>query len=507
MSNKTTLKEIFKKYVLTAQNNLILREKSQNKKLYRLKSKKDRIIEAVDKLEAMPIFKTLVCATADAYSECIFEGRKIEFNSIFKDIDTFWINVVQNFFRRSEIYIKLINNDIFDIDNYFQLYHDCFMKRQVNIRYLVPLHFVDFTGVESIDFKTFNIRKFSNEELSDIVQNNINEIFYPWAIWNVDMLSMLWFVDVTNSATITDNLLKSRVFYEFSGNDYIDCAADDFIIQDNPSYKSVPNLVLATLSLYNWNSSCQKAVSPGFTLPFIAILDDYYLIYPKRAPKNNHLGITIYAEYEVDEDDRRVCTNCGFKPTVRFKLDEVKTDNFRLFTDYINDQINDDIFRIWPFINTAFSFLLKGFFIDDVSRSTEQLLWHITTIEALLGEKPTKDKRITEIVPTRLEKILGTFYHEKKGVKELFRQLYGIRCELVHGRTWKESTRIKHLYEARNLARMACIWFILFLNGIMQNHGKNNEQLSREDILSKIDSDKWNDYFPKDVNWLFVREG
>lgn len=166
--------------------------------------------------------------------------------------------------------------------------------------------------------------------------------------------------------------------------------------------------------------------------------------------------------------------------------------------------MNDEIFRIWSFMDVAFQFLFKAFFIDDFSRSTEQLLWHITAIEALLGER---GKKLTEIIPTRLGKMLGTFDHGQKTVGKLFNKLYGIRCALVHGRAWKESTRIKNLYEARNLARMACIWFILILNEIMKNHEKDIKQLSREDILSEIDSDKWLDYFPKDVNWLFAREG
>ena len=52
------------------------------------------------------------------------------------------------------------------------------------------MEFVDFAE-ESMDFGSFQIRKFSTKELNTILRNEINEIFYPGAYIDVTELNKL----------------------------------------------------------------------------------------------------------------------------------------------------------------------------------------------------------------------------------------------------------------------------------------------------------------------------
>lgn len=49
---------------------------------------------------------------------------------------------------------------------------------------------------EIIDCSTFIIKRFSAEELSELVNNNVNDLFYHQAVWDVDRFSMYWFLEV-----------------------------------------------------------------------------------------------------------------------------------------------------------------------------------------------------------------------------------------------------------------------------------------------------------------------
>jgi hypothetical protein len=148
----------------------------------------------------------------------------------------------------------------------------------------------------------------------------------------------------------------------------------------------------------------------------------------------------------------------------------------------------------------AFKYLYTAFFINDLSKATEQLLWHITTIEALLGEE---GEGITSKLKHRLANILGKDYKGgRKKVKELFYKIYKMRCNLVHGRGYGEDISIDYLYEARNLARKACIWFIIYLNIIINKDCYKVAKPTREDILTLIDSNRWQDDFPKKSSGL-----
>lgn len=325
MSNKTKINRLLEEYILLAHDYFIKYNESQPNKVCPLKSKKDRIVEAVANLESLTVFNELVSITWDEYIETFFEGREVnDYGFPLIDIYIHWRYLVKNFFRRSGIYIDMFNDDFIDIDKLIQLYYDSFTMREAKVRYLAPLELTDFSVDERIDFKTFSIRKFSEDELEKILDNNINNIFYPWAVWDVKKLSMLWFVDITVYRKISSNILGSRVFYDLGGDSFSSCEADDFVIKNKPSYESIPEHILKILVLFDWNYYRQKSIAQGFKLPFVLVLDDYFLIYPKRAVSNYILPSTITVDMiETDYGDT-VINNIGFKPLHVFKLNELK---------------------------------------------------------------------------------------------------------------------------------------------------------------------------------------
>ena len=87
-------------------------------------------------------------------------------------------------------------------------------------------------------------------------------------------------------------------------------------------------------------------------------------------------------------------------------------------------------------------YFVKAFFTDSFEKGLEQLLWNITALEALLGEK---NDDLTESLARRISTILGTTKKEKKKIKKQFKELYNFRCALVHGIHFKEEIYIGHL--------------------------------------------------------------
>ena len=62
-------------------------------------------------------------------------------------------------------------------------------------RILAPMEFVQFPKRE-LKFSGFDIRKFDRNELDAIVGNDVNRVFYPYAVVDTDVLKEYWFVVV-----------------------------------------------------------------------------------------------------------------------------------------------------------------------------------------------------------------------------------------------------------------------------------------------------------------------
>ena len=110
----------------------------------------------------------------------------------------------------------------------------------------------------------------------------------------------------------------------------------------------------------------------------------------------------------------------------------------------------------WDFFENALRYLGKAALAKP---DLEQLLWNISVLDCLLGDKA----EVTQSIKRRLSNIIGTTDEEKKRVKRWFEELYEFRSDLVHGNSFKKKAQYHHLAKARDLARRAMGWFVDYL--------------------------------------------
>jgi hypothetical protein len=126
-------------------------------------------------------------------------------------------------------------------------------------------------------------------------------------------------------------------------------------------------------------------------------------------------------------------------------------------------------------------YLVKGFFAEGF----EQLLWHITAIDALLGDDaPGAANRLAR----RVAAILGSTRNEQSMIRERFRELYDFRSRFVHGAPIEKQALTDHLRDARETARAMLVWFLAFLTHIHDVMRREGLQVpTRKVLLQMID--------------------
>ena len=125
-----------------------------------------------------------------------------------------------------------------------------------------------------------------------------------------------------------------------------------------------------------------------------------------------------------------------------------------------------------------------------MSRGPEELLWHVTVLEALLGDEGSG---VTKRLAPRLCMILAGNHEERQIIKKRFDELYAFRCDLVHGRARKGKPYIGHLRMGRALARDSFLWVLHFLHHVRGEFqkGRGDKRLpDRKTILALLDQKK-----------------
>ncbi len=406
-----------------------------------------------------------------------------------------WEHSIKKFFRRSGCYHSIIENNPINVDDIFKTYLHAFQRSSVQRTYLVPMGLVYFSE-KSMDFSSFQIQQFTKRELINICQNNINENFYPYAHISLNQMNLLqncWFI------CITESIPRSKGAFVFG----------EEVSQVKPEYTSHPGpveLVLKKLILFDWQwdqmqelpsldgqkkETCKdkERFWQGFEVPFIIVLDDDPLNSPRR--------IDVSRLRTVPDFDPHSGEEIGEVPETVIHFDEEEIDKFKDFILQIEgiSSILTPLEQDWRFLEVAQGFFLKAFFADGL----EQLLWHITTLEALLGENIPD---LTELLAKRISRILGTTRRERTNLKKQFKELYKLRSDLVHGNVFKEQVYVGHLYTARSLARRTLLWFLHCLKEIkehLQSELGEGTIPTRKDILMSIDLD-YNERLR--LNWL-----
>jgi hypothetical protein len=253
----------------------------------------------------------------------------------------------------------------------------------------------------------------------------------------------------------------------------------------SPEYTRLPSAierVLARLILFDWVVEPQDDHFPygsqfGFNVPFVIRVDDDELRSPRGAPDCSKLATTPQIDpYTEEEYETRI---------LFFHLSESHTVAFEECAERADQclrHLETDGTR-WPFLKVAIGNLIKAFFADGL----EQLLWHVTALEALLGERK---QGVAGSLAKRTAAILGTTEKERKELRKRFNELYDLRCDLVHGNEFKRDVQWQQLFEARTMARRVTIWFVHYLGEIAARLNQESWQgdvPKREDFLSLLD--------------------
>ena len=441
--------------------------KHPSESLHILRSTEQQIRSLVEELEEQHEFKQLVGATRSEFSKDDFERR----------IGGLWDQRVKSFFRRSGLYQNLFAGRQIDPHSIKALYQDAF-ERSITTTYVAPLEFVEFAE-ERMDFEDFQIRRFAAEELNELLKQRICQLFYPWAVVNTSRLAPYWFLVCAEEKTP-----EGPGDWQWSA---------DIEMRYSP-FSGRLKQAFRRLILYRWKDPftehsqllIPKRVDPWagpfqFCIPFTFAISDSLIEAPLRSPDLSLLAVQPVFDNTTGEE-------IGEEPCPGWVLSEEENHEFCSFIEQAGVLLkNAQLDRPeWRFADTALNFLEKAF----LSQGAEQLLWHITTIEALLGEKT--ESGLTNLLKRRIALILGNSEEERKQIRKNFQELYDLRSDLVHGSATLPDRKIYHghLGQAREIARAVTLWMLCYLSHIRVTSQHDSELPSRENILAVLDMDE-----------------
>ena len=452
--------------------------------LVELRNKARHPCNLVDQLEDGPEFSVLLKETISAFRRKGWHSSRSESS---------WRDGIRQFFRRTGYYTDTLFKGSDTPCDLVKRYEAAFQRRHVQTTYLAPLEFVEFPKPE-LKFSGFDIRKFDRKELDEIVGNDVNRVFYPHAFLDKDTLDALqeyWFI----VAKVEEEPRRLGYLY-YSAADA--AAVKGHVYVEYTRFPPAIERVLARLVLFDWvgnpqdqlTYSGQDGLPFSFEIPFVLRVDDNDLKGPESAPDCSNLksygpkygdpdtGEEYNAHHVIfDLNESRVAAfeQCVQRADECLRhLEKKKHDTKLPYLETLDTR--------WPFLKVAIGNLIKAFFTEDL----EQLLWHITALEALLGE----ERGIRKSIAKRSAAILGTTKTERKGLKKQFEDLYDLRCALVHGRQFKEDVHRKQLFEARMMAMRVTIWFVHYLGEMaarIKEESWQGEVPDREDLVILLD--------------------
>lgn len=438
----------FDRYKQMALDSLRPRPQSAHQGVVRLVHDSTRLIrESVAALEDTEEFKALAIATRSA-----FHPRPS------RSDHSLWVNSVGNFFRRSGFYLNAAAGKAIAENVSFTQYSSAFGATERNVTYLAPIEHVEFAKA-ILHLGSFQIRRFTSDELARLLEVDINRVFYQWALTDVGVLDDYWYV-----------ALKKTVERKNPGHIPINLADIDKVA---PTFARFPELSEALLPLvcFPWQAD--------LCIPFLIVVDEDILRSPRSRPAVDQLDrepVFDPATGEETDTDR---------PMIWTSLDKEKTSVCEEMVRSVAEGIQqlEPCAAALQFFDRAGRYLLKGFFAEGF----EQLLWHITTVDALLGDDaPGAAKRLAR----RVAAIFGTTTTGENVIRERFRELYDFRSRFVHGAAIEKQALTNHLRDARETARGLLVWFLAFLTHTQDVVRREGLQVPpRKVLLQMIDLD------------------
>ena len=352
---------------------------------------------------------------------------------------------LKNFLRRSRIYLNIYNGISMDSNESFEKLITVFADRNIKVTSLRLIEEVCFSE-NLIDFGALKIQRFSKKELDELCETQVKQVFYPYAKLDTERLSWYWFLrqdHIENRqrgdiSEITIKISWSSLFHVFL---------------------TFPDRATQLLTLFDWESKFFARPNDiksdsgwlSFSVPVSLSINDDIFGSPFSAPPLRDLE--FFPEFNSYGKEEEV-------PPFYIHLDQEELERLKKIVRNAQKFLENLDLKAcnWEFIDRAMGYLAKAYFTDGL----EQLLWHITVLETLFGEKD----EVMEALRSRTSSILGKTQAEKKSIRKMINELYAFRSDLVHGNPITERVYKGHLRQARKLARDSLLWFLTYLSTI-----------------------------------------
>ena len=354
------------------------------------------------------------------------------------------------FFRNSGCYKSIIDNKDINVEALVKLYQDSISKSDEKITYYLPIQYLKIKAPEDcVDFGMFKIKKYTKEELDEEFMNSTNRLFYPQNEIDTKILRWYWILSVSSTVKYDP---WWQVEYEDSSS----------IISNKTNYPKPVEEALRILTLFRWESISFKE-SEGddiswseFDFPFIIKITDNIFQNPHHNP--NYLDLDT--EPIFDDNGKFIEMAPSYHPMSIYEDEVEEFREFIMKAIVLYNKIKGNLDSM-EFLEVAFDFFLKAF----MNKGFEQLLWHITTIEALLGESTDL---LTRTLSRRVAIVLGSDKTSRIEIFEEFKKLYIFRSSLVHGKPIPnkpdKSLKETNLNKAREYARQLILWVMEYVN-------------------------------------------
>ncbi len=423
-----------------------------------------------ERSEPTPLFTRLVKETKAKYAKC--PDREEDDN---------WRRSVEHVLRRARIYADALDGNR-SAEELFRSFVAAFTGSDISTDILAPLEGVEFSPDAPLDFDSFRVTKFSEQELSTIIENDTREIFYPDSTLDMHLLSQYWWLVASE---------KNQPCYAGQLFKLLEVESGQSVERSYGHFPSAIARVLQALVLYDWDGISRADPRDvgrylldgqdsyrwlGFTLPFVLRSGGSLFRPPDQVPDISSLELV--PDFDHDGVERGECP-----PMPIHYLNATETCSFSRTVTEFEIQLNTIRSRTarWQFIDVAVSYLVKAFFSDDL----DQLLWHITAIEALLGQHT---EALTETLARRCGLILGSSKEDRKKIHRLFKNLYALRSDVVHGNTKQKKAHERNLAIARYIARDVAVWFLQYLCFLAEDFpAKDERHPKRAELLSALE--------------------
>ena len=443
----------------------------------------------VDELEKQNSFGQLVAETRSTFSGDYHEDSS-EHN---------WRRAVHNYFCQSGLYTRLANREQVETEKAFSAHCSAFESRETATTYLVPIELASF-GDSDMDFGDFRIRRYPTKELESILRNKLNADFFPWAEIGQDdlrLLSEYWCIQAASLSAV-ERIGPFYLHWRVSVSDTILFGDDDELETQRrvwySEHRDPVRSILLKLSLFDWSTSQDKRnlqidlsqhedwpSARHINIPFVLQVSADPLSAPRTKPNFSEL---LTEEMFLEERGESVTTRETWGD---LSLTSERTEEFKVFVKEIGHTLDTmELYDYrWSFMSIALGYFSKAYFMTP---GFEQMLWHITSLEALLGEKGGGvSRRLSE----RIRSICGDQGGDRYAAR--FAQIYNLRNSIVHGGVGKGAVNATHLLDAYLINRRIILWFLRVLRAMhveVVKTGNHRDVPGREEILAFIDLDR-----------------